>query len=100
MLTNEFALSFVSVKSLNTISVSWICGFHQNERQKMTIMVFCCVTPPPIPKGRCNFLFSLGKKVLITRACVLSTFPAEAAPPAESKTTRKCPNQLNYCLRF
>lgn len=64
MLKNGFASSFASVKAFSTISVCWICGFHQKEQHKVTIMVFCYVAPPPLPKGRCNFLFSLGKKCL------------------------------------
>lgn len=57
----------------------------------MTIMAVYCLTPPPMPEGRGNFLFSLGKNVLITRVCMLSTFPAEVVPPAESKTTKNVP---------
>lgn len=99
MLKNGFASSFASVKAFSTISVCWIRGFHQKQQHKVTIMVFCCVAPPPLPRGRCNFLFSLGKNVLITRACRLSTFPAEAASPAQSETAGNCPHQLNSCLK-
>lgn len=73
MLKNGSDLNFASIKSLSMISVIRICGFHQNEQQKMTVMVFCWKTPP-VPKGRRNFLFSLGKNALITRACRLSAF--------------------------
>lgn len=91
---------FASVKAFSTISACWICGFHQKEQHQVTIMVFCCAAPPPLPKGRCNFLFSPGKNVLITKACRLSTFPAGATPPAQSEAAGNCPHQSSSCLKL